>query len=303
MDVSNILAAHDAKFQAVSVEKETPLDVDTGLLTVTDSNPIDGESYKDNLEEHLQSLARDGAQALLPNFLLQRPLLPRAKPLPKPKPQTKWEQFAAAKGIQHKVRDKREWDEEKQAWVNRWGRDGKNKQLETQWITEVPMNAEVDHDPRKVARDERKARVAKNEKQRLGNVARASNPRDERKQDIERTLASSRISTASMGKFDKKLDGEKKTRGVKRKFDPAESQNEKNASLALLNKMESDSKKSRREPVAEESVLNVRKAVRFASKGRGGAALGREAARSSTGSRGGARGRGRGGSRGRGGKR
>jgi regulator of ribosome biosynthesis len=75
----------------------------------------------------------------------------------------------------------------------------------------------VDHDPRKVARDERKARVAKNEKQRLGNAARAAGPREVRKQEIERTLATSRISTASMGKFDKKLEGEKKVRGVKRK--------------------------------------------------------------------------------------
>jgi regulator of ribosome biosynthesis len=77
--------------------------------------------------------------------------------------------------------------------------------------------ADVDHDPRKVARDERKARVAKNEKQRLGNAARAAGPREVRKQEIERTLATSRISTASMGKFDKKLEGEKKVRGVKRK--------------------------------------------------------------------------------------
>jgi len=44
----------------------------------------------------------------------------------------------------------------------------------------------------------------------------------------------------------------------------------------LIKKMESDSKKMRVDPRAEESVLNVRKAVRFASKGKGGAALGRE---------------------------
>lgn len=110
-----------------------------------------------NLEHHLQSLARDGVQALFSSLfslptrpspdgpLAQLPLpkyqLPRAKPLPKPKPLTKWEAFAKAKGIQKKVRDKKVWDEEKQEWVNRWGRDGKNKQMEEQWITEVPANA------------------------------------------------------------------------------------------------------------------------------------------------------------------
>ena len=111
----------------------------------------------ENLEEHLQSLARDGVQVLFaalfslptksspdgPLAILPTPTyqLPRAKPLPKPKPLTKWEQFAAAKGIQKTVREKRVWDEEKQEWVNRWGRDGKNKEVEQAWITEVPANA------------------------------------------------------------------------------------------------------------------------------------------------------------------
>jgi len=185
---------------------------------------------------------------------------------------------------------------------------------------------DVDYDPRKNARDERKARVAKNEKKQQQNVARASSSAktsNPRKEEIDRTLASTRISTASMGKFDKRLDGEKKTRGVKRKvreifhslntsymlipypqiikFDPTEAplENEKKASLDLLAKMESDGKKMRREPRAEDAELNVRKAVRFASKGRGGLALGREM----SGGRGKARG-GRGGGRGgRGGRR
>jgi regulator of ribosome biosynthesis len=216
------------------------------------------------------------------------------------------------------------WDEEKQEWVNRWGRDGKNKEKESQWITEVPSNAgsslhsfsdlalkirllcfaDVNYDPVKAARDERKSRVAKNERQRLQNAARAQpNEREERKHEIEKTLASTRASTASMGKFDKKLDGEKKLRGVKRKvisnrpntllltftknfflkFEPTEAplEQEKKASLALLSKMDSDARKTKKDHGATaetDEVLNVRKAMRFASKGRGGAALGREKA-------------------------
>ena len=189
---------------------------------------------RENLEEYIQSTARDGAQALLSTLfslpttssadgpLAQLPPstteLPRAKPLPKPKPPTKWELFARAKGIQKKRVVRKVWDEEKQDWVNRWGRDGKNKQEETQWLTEVPANAEVDFDPSKAARDARKARVAKNDRQRLQNVARAQGtPKEEKKAEIEKTLATTRISTASMGRFDKKLEGEKKMKGVKRK--------------------------------------------------------------------------------------
>ena len=64
-------------------------------------------------------------------------------------------------------------------------------------------------------------RISSNEKKRQQNIARAAGgPRQERKMEIEKTLATTKISTASMGKFDKRLDGEKKIRGVKRKVRP-----------------------------------------------------------------------------------
>ncbi|KAL1743717.1 ribosome biogenesis regulatory protein-domain-containing protein [Schizophyllum fasciatum] len=289
MDVSNLLAAEAAKFASVNVEKEVPLEVDAGLLTVTDLNPIDEEAYKcslarDGVQVLIQSLfalptqsSADGPIAQLPAPVTQ---LPRAKPLPKPKAPTKWEAFAAAKGIQKRRKEKKVWDEERQEWVNSWGREGKNRQVEEQWIHEVPANAPVDFDPRKAARDERKERVAKNQKQQQANIARDQGAAS-RKQELDKTVATTRLSTASMGKFDKTLDGEKKLRGMKRKFAPNEMdpENEKKSSLALLSRMESDSKKMRRAPPsADEGVLNARKAVRFASKGRGGVALAKEKA-------------------------
>lgn len=215
-----------------------------------------------DLEDYLISTARDGVQTLITSLfslpttstpdgpLAQLPppttQLPRTKPLPKPKPLTKWQQFANAKGIQHRERDKKVWDEEKQDWVNRWGWKGANKKEEGQWLSEVPANAgacpffptpsvrrahvltlDVDFDPAKKARDERKARVAKNERQHQQNLSRAQGgsssaaaappPQAQRKKEIDRTLATTRASTASMGRFDKKLEGEKKLKGVKRK--------------------------------------------------------------------------------------
>lgn len=111
----------------------------------------------EHLEDYLQSTARDGIQALIAALytlpihpspdgpLAQLPppttALPRAKPLPKPKAPTKWERFAASKGIQKKRRERKVWDEEKQEWVDRWGRDGKNKDKEVQWIHEVKADA------------------------------------------------------------------------------------------------------------------------------------------------------------------
>lgn len=39
------------------------------------------------------------------------------------------------------MNEKKVWDEERQEWVNRWGKDGKNKEKEEQWIHEVKANA------------------------------------------------------------------------------------------------------------------------------------------------------------------
>lgn len=114
-------------------------------------------SLRADLEEYLTTTARDGVQAMIAALfslpttssadgpLAQLPppttQIPRAKPLPKPKPPTKWEKFASAKGIQKKRKDKKVWDEEKQEWVDRWGWKGANKQEEVQWLMEVPANA------------------------------------------------------------------------------------------------------------------------------------------------------------------
>lgn len=140
---------------------------------MTDPNAIDEESYayvllihllshliilfSTDLEGYLRSTARDGIQALVaalyalpiqsspdgPAAQLPPPTtaLPRTKPLPKPKLPTKWERFAAAKGIQKTRREKKVWDEERQEWVARWGRGGKSREEEDKWIHEVKANA------------------------------------------------------------------------------------------------------------------------------------------------------------------
>ena len=61
-------------------------------------------------------------------------------------------------------------------------------------------------------------------------------------------------------------------------FEPTELsvEQEKNASLSLLAKMDSDHRKMGKEPRADETELNIRKAVRFASRGKAGQALRRE---------------------------
>lgn len=174
---------------------------------------------------------------------------------------------------------------------------------------------DVDHDPRKIARDARKTKMGRNERQHQQNLARAQGEPDvasssvpgrelqsQRKKDIDKTLAVTRTSTASLGRFDRVLDGEKKLKGIKRKvrsvctsnfttssnilhirqFDPTEvsASSEKSHNLAILSKLDREptTKKAKRssESAASSTVLNVRKAVRHATKGANGAALRRE---------------------------
>ena len=156
------------------LERSQPAEVDLGYLAAFDNTPIDPDLYtcvsplpsvalqwiadiqiiyRSSRESHLLALTLTSTTTLL-NSLFALPktslslgpvvrppapttTLPREKPLPKPKPPTKWERFAKEKGISHKRKEKVVWDEEKQDWVNRWGRGGKNKEAEDQWLHEV----------------------------------------------------------------------------------------------------------------------------------------------------------------------
>lgn len=64
-------------------------------------------------------------------------LLNRAKPIPAPRKDTKWEKFAAEKGIQKKKRSRMIWDEQSNEWRPRWGYKRANGGAENEPIIEV----------------------------------------------------------------------------------------------------------------------------------------------------------------------
>ena len=289
---------------------EMPLQLDTGLLASVDVNPMDTRKYMKDTEALLQARTRNSTQHLintifqlpierhatygplasLPEFLTQ---LPREKPLPKPKPLTKWEKFARAKGIVKRKKDRLVFDEERQEWVPRWGFQGKNKDLENQWLVEVPRNADDDFRPDKAAAKERLDRRKKNEQQHERNLARqsgaaAASPAgstkgkselgsgkasmsSRRRAELEAEILRARNSTASMGRFDKHLEGETKPRGVKRTFQPNEidARQERAANLSVLARLDKGS---------TDSEMNMRKAIKYASQAQGSKALAQKAA-------------------------
>lgn len=191
-------------FKPVTVEKPIPVEYDLGNLAVFDPNPVDPSqlSSESTFNSYLDSLTRDNAQLII-NQILSLPVrtstesnttdsttsasitlvqlptpitkLPREKSLPKPKPPTKWEQFAARKGIKKKGKDgKLVYDEEAQEWAPKWGYGGKNKQLDDQWLVEVDDKVKdtTDEliDPRSLSRLDRKKLIKKNELQHKRNL-------------------------------------------------------------------------------------------------------------------------------------
>lgn len=292
MDVSTTVAHGDV-----------PLQPDVGLLACTDATPLDMKQYKTDREQLLAARARNATQMLV-NLIFQLPItrdpdsgplatlpafempLPREKPLPKPKPLTKWEKFARKKGIANRKKERLVYDEATQQWVPRWGYGGKNKELENQWLVEVPANADDDYRPDKAAQRKRKDARLHNESQRLRNIARNAPPpapapselgsgiapRTQRRAELEAQLQRARKSTASMGRHDTVLEGESKPRGQKRTFLPNEIDpgRERASNLALLAKLNDP-----------RSDVNVRKAIKYASGAQGSKALAQKEERAS----------------------
>ncbi|KAK3185331.1 Rhodanese- sulfurtransferase [Lecanicillium sp. MT-2017a] len=183
----------------VAVEKATPYTFDLGHLLAEDPNSI--ELDKTSLEQSLAEIARDGAQSLINQLLTTCPLqsttdgvlltlpkpstrLPREKPVPAVKPPTKWERFAAKKGITAKTREQRRnlaYDEETGEWKRKWGYKALNKKGEDDWLVEVDPKAERDRAEgtsiRRDGRRERKERVKRNERKMRKNMKDAEESR------------------------------------------------------------------------------------------------------------------------------
>ncbi|RXG71658.1 Ribosome biogenesis regulatory protein-like [Armadillidium vulgare] len=238
--IREIIASAEEEIKSIEVEKDIPLELDLGNLLVTDNNEIDKGKFSDEneVEEYLKSLARDGVQ----NYRGE-------KTRPKPKPLTKWEQYAKEKGIKKTKKPTKIWDE-----ILKNGCP--NMERKKNWVLEVPENADPFEDQFRKMSEKKKERVARNEYQRLSNIARAKNVKVPKlgvtsetmksKFEMKTALEQTRLSTASLGKFQKTLQKEKplpeRKRGEKRKLPATNNsfagiEQERKRSLTILSKM------------------------------------------------------------------
>lgn len=158
MDVDTVLKNISRRQEEITTQTELdrPLTIDMGTLTAWDPGVITLPKAGAKREDHFRNLARDDVQIMLNRLndaseivngerLMELPepttKLPRAKPVPKPKPPTKWEQFAKRKGIKsNKEREKLIWDEATRKWVPRYGYKRVQNDRQKNWVEELPDN-------------------------------------------------------------------------------------------------------------------------------------------------------------------
>ncbi|CAI5522288.1 unnamed protein product [Closterium sp. Naga37s-1] len=172
--------------------------------------------------------------------------LPREKPPPRAQGLTKWERFAREKGIQKRKRSKFVFEEASGEWKPRYGYKRAND-IKDIPILEAKSSDVPGEDPFAKLKADKKARAKANERQRLGNlkasakqlrpdalshlaVSSASLPLSGRgpaapkasKAAVGAVASLAAGSTASGGKFDRRLEGEKRAKkvGKHRKFLP-----------------------------------------------------------------------------------
>uniref|UniRef100_A0A8C7H626 Ribosome biogenesis regulatory protein n=1 Tax=Oncorhynchus kisutch TaxID=8019 RepID=A0A8C7H626_ONCKI len=258
------------KLRSITVQKELDLEFDIGNLVAYDKNRIDIRQFREQKkDDFLRSLARDNTQLLI-NEIWKHPTerveevivvklpepttaLPREKPPPKPRPPTKWEEFAKLKGIQKKKKTNLVWDDVAKNELHRLRNIARAQKIKVPGVGLTP-------------------------------TAQQSTT------DLSRAVNVAKVSTASAGKFQDRLPKEKAPRntGKKRKFQPVigNFSSEKQRQLDLLKVM--DSKKPRldvnkavnkqmREDDREESAAKFRKGGKkgrkggnFSGKGKGG---------------------------------
>lgn len=215
-----------------------------------DPTPVEASSFKEGVDTACQSMATKIFQALTRQLFnlpaepaavgrvaeLPEPttVLPREKPVPKPRPPTKWELFAQKKGITKRKRSKLEFDEGAGEWKRRHGYNKANDESAVPIIEAKAGEQTGVEDPFSIMKREKKERVKRQEGKQLANLKAAAKSggkdvlpstlklaatlpqhgrgkptkRKELKGELKNAARQVATSTASLGKFDKIVSGE-----------------------------------------------------------------------------------------------
>ena len=229
------------------VDTEFNKTIDLGNLCVFDSNNLGLELDEDNIVERTKGnlklifselfklktnqIGQDEEErdydkpinaVKLPNPSV---ILPRGLPIPKQdKNQTKWEKFAEEKGIQKiKKRSRMIWSEELQKYLPRWGKGSLRKEeTNAKWVIEDKPKYEgknpftYEKQELKLKHLKQDQRQKQNEQTFLNKKRNKDGKLKEDKKAQRKNLEIVQKSTASQGRFDKKLKNEAKINPLKK---------------------------------------------------------------------------------------
>jgi regulator of ribosome biosynthesis len=184
------------------------------------------------------------------------------RPAPKAKEKTRWEKFAEQKGIKKRKREsKLAYDEATDSYLPRFGYGRADSDTTRDWVRELkpheawPAEGE---DPFTKTEREKKERVAKQKKREERNVLEAAQKstiglaakalgkvpikKEVIRDQAKKAFTVAQVSTGSMGKFDAKVNGEKKVpiqRGNERKegLSRASLTTEKSKNISVLERL------------------------------------------------------------------
>lgn len=249
----------------VAAKAEQGLEFDIGNLMVSDPRSLIADN-NDSMDDLILKEMTELTQLLLGQVwalplersedvivaALPKPttFLPREKPMPKPKALTKWERYAKEKGITKQKKSRMVYDPSTKDYKPRWGYQ-KPSTADDDWVREVNNPIDEVQDVFEQSTKAKKERVAKNELQRLRNIARAyktkipaggvlpvAGDKVLSKSQVNQAAAFAKTANASAGKFTETLKAEKPTKkmGKKRKFDSNEGdlQEEKSRTIGVF---------------------------------------------------------------------
>lgn len=268
---------------------DSSLSFDTSNMLVVHSAPVPANFDADSLRTRCCALSQALVLQLFqlpveksdvgPLALLSSPLshgaihramvVPREKPVPKPKPETRWQKFAREHGIQKHKRSRNVLDETTGEYLPRWGRGSIRKTADdAQWVIEekehpadyIPAASDTTsyEDPfqknkaeKKRQREEQQRRERRNIASRTKEDARAAfaatsltaaaggirSSMSMSHARLNRAVKLAQKSTRSMGDFDEHRPDEP---AIKKRKKPTKSRSpsdEKTASLKVLDKV------------------------------------------------------------------
>jgi len=245
LDVQKVLRQH-----VKTPEKSSLVDLDLGNLIAFDYQEYPPNSdikiiTQNAVQELFQELfnlpikADDSDPlALLPQGTYS---MPREKSVPVTLPPTKWEKFAATKGIQKKKKSRLVFDEISKEYKPRFGRN-RALTVDDDWVQEDKPGLLQKYgveDPFELTKELKREKDKKIKGQQESNIRRRDDPKGLRNKKninielhtntnidphvLQRAVSIAQKSTASMGKFDQRVAGEKK---LKRKLELVPSSSE-----------------------------------------------------------------------------